>query len=106
INETRTQPASSTTATRASTRTAAHPQGGVVAVAQAGHALGRATGGAGTHGASQPSLWRVVPPDRPVYRKAAQATGGAVAAVAGCGAGEQSERTEELGGRNGARLRC
>src|SRR6185503_8423036 len=78
--------------------------GGLVAVAQAGDAVDRTPGGARTHGASQPYLWTVVPTDRSVHRDAAQAAGGAVAAVAGGGASERFERTEELGRRDGARL--
>src|SRR5262245_33383178 len=67
VHSTRTKPAVQASAVRTSSRTTTDAPSGVVAVAQAGHALSRATGGAGTHAASQPSLWRVVPPDCPVY---------------------------------------
>src|SRR5690349_14724320 len=79
VKQTRTQSASKGTAVRASGRATADAPGGVVAVAQAGHAVDRTPSSAGTHGASQSSLWTVVPTDRPVYRNAAQAAGGAAA---------------------------
>src|SRR5258705_10216104 len=84
VKQTRTQPASTGRAVRASGRTTADASGGVVVVAQARHADDRTPSSAGTHGASQSSLWTIVPTDRPVYRNAAQATARAAAAVVGC----------------------
>src|SRR5262245_13619084 len=98
------QPASKGTAGRASSCTTTDASSGMVAVAQAGQVDTRTPSASGTYGASQSSLWGVVPSERPVYRNAAQAAGGATAAVALCGASERFERTEELGGRDGARL--